>query len=268
MRQTWRLIYSENGSASYNMALDEALLQAFITSNSKPVLRFYGWAPAALSIGRFQNAANTVFMEKCRTDSVALVRRITGGGAIYHGEELTYSIVCRAEDIAINSSTKDTYKQLTSFLFNWYKDKSLEPDYAENILPTAQLGEKTAYCFAGNEKLDIIVSGKKLGGNAQHRKKNIIFQHGSIPLKNLAATGLEYMLYQNIPITLKTTSLNEWGISLSPKEIAEELTESFCCQCKSKLMASELTEHESEIASFLMTTKYSWDRWNIEGKTA
>jgi len=81
------------------MAIDEALFRCFDPAVSRPVLRLYGWQPPALSLGRFQKAGDDLDLARCRADNLTIVRRITGGGAIWHADELTYSLVCAPSQI-------------------------------------------------------------------------------------------------------------------------------------------------------------------------
>src|SRR4051812_14673902 len=90
----WRLIDTGALDGPSNMAVDEALLRCFDPVRSLPVLRIYGWNPPALSLGRYQDAAAALHLSLCAHDGVPVVRRMTGGGIIFHALELTYSIVC------------------------------------------------------------------------------------------------------------------------------------------------------------------------------
>src|SRR6185369_10479554 len=187
---TWRLIVTSPLSGAENMAIDEALLRSFDPESSLPVLRLYGWNPPALSLGRFQKAAEVLNLERCRQDDITIVRRITGGGVIYHADELTYSIVCAPGQIPPAASVKDSFRVLTGFLLAFYRRLGLDAAYALDVAPAGTcLGERTAFCFAGKESFDILADGCKIGGNAQRRTKRLIFQHGSIPLVNRAHTG-------------------------------------------------------------------------------
>jgi lipoate-protein ligase A len=173
---TWRLIVTSPLSGAENMAIDEALLHSFDPALSLPVLRLYGWNPPALSLGRFQKAAEVLDMERCRDDGVAIVRRMTGGGVIYHADELTYSLVCAPGQIPPASSIKDSFRVLTGFLLAFYRALGLDAAYAVDAAPEGtRLGERTAFCFAGKESFDILANGRKIGGNAQRRLKGVIF---------------------------------------------------------------------------------------------
>src|SRR4051794_9669315 len=103
---SWRLIVSPALSGPANMAIDEALLNSFDPAGSQPVLRLYNWDPPALSLGRFQKAAEVLDLVRCRNERIDIVRRITGGGVIYHADELTYSLVCSPDQIPPAASVK------------------------------------------------------------------------------------------------------------------------------------------------------------------
>ena len=134
------------------MAIDEALLCSFEQDASRPILRTYAWDPPALSLGRFQDAQEVLDLERCRRDNVAVVRRVSGGGTIYHVDELTYSIVCAPEQIPLATSVKDTFRVLTGFLIDFYRSLGLDARYAVDIAkPGQRFGERTAFCFAGKE---------------------------------------------------------------------------------------------------------------------
>lgn len=247
------------------MAIDEALLHSFDPDHSLPVLRLYRWAPPALSLGRFQKARDVLDIERCTSDRVPVIRRITGGGIIYHNEELTYSIVCSPDQIPAASSVKDSFRVLTGFLMSCYRRIGLDPVYAVDTPGSGRLGERTSFCFAGRETFDVLVNGKKLGGNAQRRLKGIIFQHGSIPLQNCAHRGLAY-LHDCSPLAGEgACSLSECGIRLSSDELRHHLVAGFEETFKTFLRPEPLSPYESELATALESAKYTRDEWNLEG---
>jgi len=225
---TWRLIDTGPLSGAENMAIDEALLSCFDPAKSRPILRLYGWSPPAFSYGRFQKPEEIIDLEKCRADGVQTVRRITGGGVIYHAGELTYSLVCPVEFIPGARSVKDAFFHLTSFLLAFYRSLGLKACHAaEHYHGSRRLGERTSLCFAGIESCDILIKGKKIGGNAQRRLKNVIFQHGSIPLRQMADKGNAYLLHPDAEVLGKTTSLADEGVSTVAESLAVALKESF-----------------------------------------
>jgi lipoate-protein ligase A len=248
------------------MAIDEALLRSFDPALSLPVLRLYGWNPPTLSLGRFQKAAEVLDLARCRVDGVAVVRRVTGGGVIYHADELTYSLVCAPGQIPPTSSIKDSFRVLTGFLLAFYRTLGLAATYAVDVAPEGtRLGERTAFCFAGKESFDILANGSKLGGNAQRRTKGRIFQHGSIPLQNRAGKGLSYMREQTAVHAEGTASLAEYGVSVGREKLLELLAAAFSKHFGVKLLNDTLSEQEQADMKRLLSSRYLADSWNLEG---
>lgn len=248
------------------MAIDEALLRSFDPAASPPAVRLYGWNPPTLSLGRFQKAAEVLDLERCRADRVAIVRRITGGGVIYHADELTYSLVCAPEQIPPAASIKDSFRVLTGFLLSFYRTLGLEAAYAADVVPEGtRLGERTPFCFAGKESFDILAGGRKIGGNAQRRLKGVIFQHGSIPLLNRAATGLSYMRERPPELAGDVASLAECGVTADRDTLLRQLAAAFPAYFGCRLLESQLSGGEDAEMHRLLAGRYRDDRWNLEG---
>lgn len=263
---TWRLIVTPPLSGAENMAIDEALLRSFNPLSSLPVLRLYGWTPPALSLGRFQNAADVLDLARCRADGVAVVRRVTGGGVIYHADELTYSIVCAPGQIPPASSIKDSFRILTGFLLSFYCGLGVDAAYAVDVMPEGRrLGVRTPFCFAGRESFDILAGGRKIGGNAQRRVKGAIFQHGSIPLHNLSFTGLSYMKDQTPEYAEGTASLADYGVKAERNILVNDLAASFSEYFGVTLQSDILSAAEQADMEGLISSRYSSDAWNLEG---
>ncbi len=266
--QAWRLIDSGLSDGPRNMAIDEALVHAFAPGISLPVFRLYGWKPQTLSIGRFQKAADVLDLECCREANLPVVRRITGGGAIYHADELTYSIVCSAEQIPPASSIKDSFRVLTGFLIGFYRRLGLDVTYAADTAPAGQhFGTRTAFCFAGRETFDILANGNKIGGNAQRRLRNVIFQHGSIPIINRSVTGLSYMRDKSPGFVSGTTSLDECNVKSDADCLRREILAAFRNHFSVVLSPDKLSSQEAECAERLVRDKYTSVGWNLEGVT-
>ena len=249
------------------MACDEALLRSFTLGGSQPVFRIYEWEPATLSLGRFQNCLEVLDLGRCRWDRMPIVRRISGGGVIYHAAELTYSLVCSPRHLPEAVSVKDGFRVLTRFLLGFYRRLGLEADYAVNVEPDGtRLGERTPFCFAGRETFDIVVAGLKIGGNAQRRTRGAIFQHGSIPLRNRAFEGLNYMRDRSPEQGLTAGSLDEFGIEADSATLKRTLADAFTAEMAVTLEASGLTVAEVALNRRLLDIKYSRDSWNIDGE--
>ncbi|MBT1071709.1 lipoate--protein ligase family protein [Geobacter chapellei] len=262
----WRLIEDGLLPGERNMAIDEALLNSFNPVSSAPVLRLYGWSPPALSLGRFQKAGEVLELERCNASGTVIVRRITGGGVIYHAEELTYSIVCAPDQIPPATSVKDSFRVLTSFLLAFYRQLGLDSCYAVDAASEGIcLGERTAFCFAGRESFDIVVNGRKIGGNAQRRLKNCIFQHGSIPLLNMARVGLSFLRDRSPELAEGAGCLAECGITIDRDRLQAQLIAAFEASFGVVLSPDHLSSREQAAAERLYSTKYTRKRWNLEG---
>lgn len=180
MINNWTFIDTGYNSGCYNMDIDEKLLRNY-TPKSLPVFRFYSWYPPVISLGRFQNHREVLDIDECRRDSIDIVRRPTGGGAIFHNKDLSYSIICDADIVGERMSVKDSYKKLCYFLILSYRELGFSTCFADEDGVFIEDHKKADFCFAGMEKFDILINGRKIGGNAQKRCRKIIFQHGSIP---------------------------------------------------------------------------------------
>jgi lipoate-protein ligase A len=248
------------------MALDEALLNCFTPEHSPPVLRLYGWCPPALSLGRFQDAAQVLNLDLCRDHAVDIVRRVSGGGVIYHADELTYSIVCTPGQIPPTTSVKDSFRVLTGFLIELYRTLGLDAAYAVDVEPDpAALGTRTDFCFAGRESFDILIDGRKIGGNAQRRQRNVIFQHGSIPIINRTLTGLGYMKDRPPSNAGRIASLEDCGVTSGLAELTDSLAKAFCQHLGVEARLDRLTPIEKSRSQELLENKYSSAQWNLRG---
>jgi lipoate-protein ligase A len=248
------------------MAVDEALLLSFDPATSIPVLRLYGWQPPALSLGRFQDASRVLDLERCRAAGIPTLRRITGGGVIYHADEMTYCIVCAPHHLPPAASIKDSFRILTSFLLGFYLALALDARYAADVCHGQRLGERTAFCFAGKESYDILIGGtKKIGGNAQRRLKNVIFQHGSIPLRDRVGEGVAFLRERPPAIADETISLAETGVRKEEPELKTLLLESFRGVMGATLRTGGLSGEEQEAVDALLA-KYRDDCWNYRGE--
>ncbi|MDA8414556.1 MAG: biotin/lipoate A/B protein ligase family protein [Desulfobacteraceae bacterium] len=249
------------------MAIDESLLCLFNAERSVPILRTYAWDPPSLSLGRFQFSGEALDLDRCCSSAVSVVRRVSGGGTIYHADELTYSVVCSPEQIPSTTSVKDSFRVLTGFLIDFYRRLGLNAHYAiDAVSNTERLGERTAFCFAGKESFDILIDGKKIGGNAQRRGRNVIFQHGSIPIINRAQQGLHYMKDRSPEYVYDTVSLSECGVSADHTTLKGLLVDAFRHHLGVATYVSDLSQEEDRLSQELMLKKYSSDRWNMQGE--
>ncbi|MFP4466441.1 MAG: biotin/lipoate A/B protein ligase family protein [Candidatus Goldiibacteriota bacterium] len=259
-----RLVPYGSFSPYENMAADEYLTEYYAVSGI-PVLRLYSWSPPGISIGKNQDI-KTINTERCIKDGIPVVRRMTGGGAIFHKKELTYSIVCSEKDLSDKRLTvKESFEILNGFLLKMYGKFGLKAQYAKDAGIRGNAGARAPHCFSGNEEYDIIIKGKKTGGNAQCRKKGIIFQHGSIP----AAGFPEQQKYFKSGLTDANFTFLEdlLGREAPPVEIEADLAAAFMETFDTDLKPQEFDMNEKKKIVKLLTVKYAANRWNIEGKT-
>ena len=181
-RTIWRLLVTEACDGATNMAIDEALWRGRQAGASPPTLRFYGWAPPTVSLGYGQRLDRHVDVEACRRLGVGVVRRPTGGSAIYHDgpeRELTYSVSATADDLGVSADLLDTYRWIARALVRGLRALGA----AAEMVPTGRgLGRDPAFCFARTGAYEIEVAGKKLVGSAQRRQGTSFLQHGAILL--------------------------------------------------------------------------------------
>ena len=180
---TWRYLDTGPATGAENMAMDENLLAEAAKASVAPVLRFYTWAPSAVSLGRFQDESNSVNREACRKHGVDIVRRVTGGRAVLHRSELTYSIISPDDNHLFPNDVLGTYKVLAAGLLEGLTRLGVPAEmvsrsgmFADMVKPRS----KEPACFSSPSWYEILVHGKKIVGSAQRRIAGAFLQHGSI----------------------------------------------------------------------------------------
>lgn len=259
---TWRLLPLEVKDAFANMAIDEAILRARIVGIVPNTLRFYRWEPSAVSVGRFQDIFKEVNVENCRKFGVDFVRRISGGGSVYHDceGEITYSIVVGKKDL----KTTDifyAYKLICNGLIEAMKILGIHADFDPGNLK---------HCP------NVLVDGRKISGSSQSHKGRILLQHGTF----LVDVDLEEMFtflrvswaktcMEVVPIARKkiTSVTQELRSNMSIQKAYEALVEGFQKTLKMKLIEGKLTSYEEDLAERLRVEKFATDDWNLTGKT-
>lgn len=180
MQEKWNYLDSGIHDAAINMAIDESLLNWHSKGLIPPVLRLYGWKLPSLSIGQFQKAEKTINFDGIDKHGCEFVRRLTGGSAVLHDDELTYSLIVSENHPNIPQSVQKAYYVLSKGVLEGYRNLGINADYA--VPEREALRDKTAVCFEKTAVYEMIVDGKKISGNAQTRKDGVLLQHGSIPM--------------------------------------------------------------------------------------
>ncbi|MGX0847321.1 lipoate--protein ligase family protein [Staphylococcus auricularis] len=183
MTETWNFINTGSNDPYYNMAMDEALLNFVSRGEIAPVIRFYTWDPATLSIGYFQRIHRDIDVDKVKEKGYGLVRRQTGGRGVLHDKELTYSVIVPESHSRMPSTVTAAYRVISEGLLEGFKHLGFDAYFA--IPHTKEEREllkqpHSAVCFDAPSWYELVVEGRKIAGSAQVRQKGVILQHGSL----------------------------------------------------------------------------------------
>ncbi|KYJ86603.1 hypothetical protein AS592_07320 [Sulfurovum riftiae] len=256
---TWRFIDSGTASAQWNMAVDEALLSAY-KENDLPILRLYRWEEPSLSLGRFSHFQETLQLQKTQSSGVAYVRRITGGGILVHGGDISYSLIVPRSFVQ-KKGVRNSYRYLCGFLIKLYRDLGLDAGFAYDL----QIPEtKSPICLAGTEAYDIIIGGRKIGGNAQRHTRQALLQHGSIPLR-LDKERFEALFSEDSGLSL-TNTLDTLQIDMTEERLSLEIQKAFNETLGTIVQTGSLSAEELMLAERLFKEKYSQEAWNVHAK--
>ena len=260
MERTWRLILDNKNDGYHNMAVDEAMLLSY--SHLKiPTLRIYGWSNPFITLGYNQNPCDVLGLKR----DIPFVRRITGGSAILHDNEITYSIICSADDLDLPNNVKESFRIICNFLKEFYRRLNIRAEFAKDVFSGLK-GKYGNFCFSNFQHFDILIEGRKIGGNAQCRRKNFIFQHGSIPQEiNFNEVKTQIKGAENSEE--KATSLKDiLPKSLDFDSLSSLLSLSFEGVFAVKLTKGKLTPKEGNLAADLIDGKYRSKSWNFSRK--
>ena len=276
MTEKWIFINSGPQSASYNMAMDDALLELHSKGRIPPVVRFYEWNPATLSIGYFQKATEAVDLEKVKEMGLGFVRRPTGGRAVLHDRELTYSIIVSESHPDMPETVTEAYRVISAGLLEGFRNLGLQAEFA---IPATReernaLKEpKSAVCFDAPSWYELVVEGRKAAGSAQTRQKGVILQHGAIPVsldldKLVSVFNFkteDHRSRMKEKLAKKAVSIEELsGRSVEMPEVTEAFRSGFEKALDIELIGKEPDEEILELVRRLEEEKYSNDSWNFK----
>ena len=266
-RAVWRLIVHDPADGPANMAIDEAIAAHVREGRVPPTLRFYAWEPACLSLGYSQPAGDVDF-ERLRARGWDVVRRLTGGRAILHVDELTYSVVVPMDDPRVAGSVIESYRRLSRGLLTGLARLGT-PVRADAAAEGAHRF-RGPVCFEVPSDYEITARGKKLLGSAQTRRGGVILQHGALPLygditricdvlafEDRAAREAARQRVRGRAITLEEVL----GRRVPFARVADALAQGFADALNLQLEPGELGQSERALADELRATKYAADEW-------
>lgn len=184
-KEIWGFIDSGESSPSFNMALDEALLDWHSEGKIPPIIRFYGWNPPTLSIGYFQRVEREIDLDMVKELGLGFVRRPTGGRGVLHEHELTYSVIVSEEHPEMPKTVTEAYRVISEGILKGFHQLGMEAYFAvpqTNEERDSLKNPRSAVCFDAPSWYELVVEGRKVAGSAQTRQKGVILQHGSILL--------------------------------------------------------------------------------------
>ena len=270
-KPTWRLLNSGANDGFTNMAIDEAVLLAVQEHDAPPTLRFYAWQPACLSIGTFQSVAEDVNVAACAASGIDWVRRPTGGRAILHDREVTYSVIARLDDERVAGDVMASYHRISRGLLLGLQLLGVQADLAPSGIPAAPSGAaQPAACFAAPSQHEIMAGGRKIIGSAQRRQGSGLLQHGSLLLDLDVDKLMAVLRFPSAParavvrqrVETESVTLNQLlGRPLAYSDVVPALTAGFASALDVELASGVLSPWEEETAGRLRGDKYLSDAW-------
>lgn len=240
----WQLVTSERCDPWWNMALDESLLMTSLDDAPRCKVRVYGWDRSALTVGAHLKVDRST-LSRCEQEGICLVRRPTGGGAVLHSDDITYSVVAPI----LSGGVLESYRWVAQALICGLNNLGIEARVVEHGVRADALA-----CFAKPTGADLQVGGRKICGSAQLRRNGWFLQHGSIPLTDNRPQSHRL---------LGTASLEDDSTCVSGfhtgtwKEVAEALMQGFRDVWGQEGETRPPTPGEDEKARSLVATKYS-----------
>ncbi len=271
----WSILPFQNLNAYENMAIDEAVLISADSGRSVPTLRFYGWSPPAVSLGYFQNYRSEVNLANCRSLGIDIVRRPTGGKAVLHENEITYSIVSTKDNPLFPDSILGTYKVISSCLVQALASMGVAASISKRDHQNNDSNPCKSICFSEPSRFELLVSGRKICGSAQVRAKNAFLQHGSLLLAFDPERAIQVLTSHREPglsqrLGRSVTSLSDWTDSVSgisdPGRVMRAIVESFQRVLGIIITEGTLSSRERADKDRLIREKYSTDSWNFRAE--
>ncbi len=257
----------QTASAAENMAIDEAIFLENQQRPTIPTLRLYGWQTPTISLGMFQNIEMEINLKACRSHCIDVVRRITGGKAVFHAAELTYCVVGREEDPNFPPGILGRYRAISEAVSAALSRFGVQAEMKKDKRQDGR-DDLKGFCFSVPSQYELLVGNKKICGSAQARSKGSFLQHGSLLID--FNPDLVHELLSGHRDTKGVESLRQSVTCLSSEttttvpldNLCGELTHAFESRFDIRLVPGSLTPDENVAKNRLLEEKYRTDCWN------
>lgn len=267
---TWRFLPYYAYTAAENMAIDQAIMDLMSKKKVPPTLRFYGWQVPTLSIGYFQKAKKEVNLPYINEKGLGFVRRMTGGRAVLHDKELTYSVIVPEDDPIMPKTVSESYRVISKGLLEGFKALGLDACLSKPLETRTE--NLSAACFDSPSDYELVVDGKKVAGSAQTRQRGVVLQHGSILMdldENMLFSLLQFPSERvrdrlKRHFSQKAVAINR--ILPNPVTLDEVITafhEGFQKGMGITLEPGSLTSEEKARIQECLKERYETDEWNL-----
>jgi lipoyl(octanoyl) transferase len=267
MQQIWRLLMpgtcpppasaERAGEAAWNMALDEELFESVYAENA-PVLRLYLWERPAITLGRFQNVARTIYCDEAARQDIPLVRRITGGRGILHGSDLTICLTASVSALGLppHTSVMQIYERIAAGYIGALDALGMSARMGECMRQANR--DRQGDCFKTVSRADVIEqqTNRKLLGAALHRRETTVLQQASIPYQSFRLAA---------PLFQGNTFVSEEVSGLSPDALCAAVCNSLETLLSVRMQLSALSASERSGAEYRMNTRYLSTEWTRAG---
>lgn len=269
----WRFLSFQYYNAFENMAIDEAIVRNSQQEICFPTLRFYSWEKPSVSLGYFQNVEDEVNIKFCQDMGIPIVRRPTGGKAVLHEGDLTYSVVAQEDNPLFPTGLLGTYQIISRCIATGLAKLGIQADMLKEgrQAVAAELG---ALCFSMPSQYELLVEGKKICGSAQMRTKGVFLQHGSLLMEFDPRSSCLAISKKNGSVSEEAAKLKRHVTSIHENmsrktdhsEVCRALASGFEESLGIRLIEGTLTPGEEKLKEQLLQYKYSKRQWNMEGK--
>lgn len=251
VQKSWRLLIDPPYEGPQNMAIDEALLDHCASEENAecvPTLRLYQWSRPTLSIGYNQNIQESIHVDFCEERDIPVVRRPTGGKAVLHDKELTYSVTACFSMEPFQTSVFANYRMLSEAITGGLRLLGIDAVIADGDAPSySRCGPEA--CFARLSRYEISCKRLKLVGSAQRRKRKAFIQHGSVLMEADRGLIKKIITSERSQQEMDFITVKEvLGRAVTFEELAKSIVEGFEQRFQIRLQKATLTNEEKELA--------------------